>query len=707
MALAYSKKKILVAALIALVVLGAIGGIAAGVYSGVNRDRYGGYVYEAGTNLPLAGVAVTNGRDVVRTDERGHYVLDGWLKRRFITVSIPSGYWTERYYIEAGAARDGYDFYLDKRDTDDTDHTFLQVTDTEINDESEVTDWVDGIRQTAQDTDAAFIMHTGDICYEQGLKRHIREMNTDNMGVPVRYAIGNHDYVKWGKYSEDLFESTYGPVNYSFDIGQIHYVVTAIGYGDYAARYKQSDVWRWLANDLAAADPAKKVVVFNHTFCPDENGFTVRYGTHKLDLKQKNLLAWVFGHWHYNYLNEIDGIFNISTGKADSGDIDSTPAAIRTVGIQGGQLARSELIYRNYKPQAVQDGAKWSVQVGGHGEFAEPVFGSGKIYVGTVDDGYPKQCGLYALDAETGETVWSYRTRNSIRNSFAISNNRLYAQDVEGRVYCLDADSGAEIWTYETGIREAANTGLNVLYDESGIDGRIYCGGPQRTYCLSAADGSVIWDADNARANCSPTRMVIVDNRLFVGSHWDELICYDKNTGKRLWANDRDGLRYRTTTPIVLSDGRMIVAAETKLFELDYGTGKIVRMRDVGINLDTASAPYVADGVGYFSTAKDGVVAFRLSDFEQLHAFRTGNSMIYTSPYTSGEIATVEGTIVPYGDDMVFGASDGWLYRLERRELHRIEKFYVGAPVLSSLCVQGDDVVAIDFSGRVTRVSMR
>lgn len=76
-----------------------------------------------------------------------------------------------------------------------------------------------------KETDPAFLIHTGDICYEDGLKQHIKDMNTENMGVPVRYVIGNHDYVA-GKYGEALFESIYGPVWYSFDVGNVHYVVT-------------------------------------------------------------------------------------------------------------------------------------------------------------------------------------------------------------------------------------------------------------------------------------------------------------------------------------------------------------------------------------------------------------------------------------------------------------------------------------------------
>lgn len=61
--------------------------------------NYIGAVYERGTGKPLASVAVSNGRDVVLTDESGRYALNDWHKADFITVTIPSGYWTSNYYL--------------------------------------------------------------------------------------------------------------------------------------------------------------------------------------------------------------------------------------------------------------------------------------------------------------------------------------------------------------------------------------------------------------------------------------------------------------------------------------------------------------------------------------------------------------------------------------------------------------------------------
>ncbi len=104
MRLGLKQKNTLIVLLIAVVIIVFGSSIGVGVYFGVNNDRYSGYVYDA-DGAPLGGVAVTNGKDVVKTDADGKFTLDGWLKGRFITVTIPSGYWTENYCIEMGKKR--------------------------------------------------------------------------------------------------------------------------------------------------------------------------------------------------------------------------------------------------------------------------------------------------------------------------------------------------------------------------------------------------------------------------------------------------------------------------------------------------------------------------------------------------------------------------------------------------------------------------
>ena len=698
-------KKILAAILLTIGILILAAGVAAGIYFTAKNDRYSGYVTD-GSGAPMSGVSVTNGKDVVKTDEDGHYVMDGWLKDRFVTVTIPTGYWTEDYYIEVTDAKEGYDFVLEKSDKDYTDHTFLQVADSEVG-SGGVGEWIENVKAAAEDTGAAFIMHTGDICYEDGLRTHLSGMNSENMPAPVRYAIGNHDYINWGGYGEAYFESIYGPVCYSFEVGNIHYVVTPMVHGvDYLGRYTNADVWRWVKNDFENTDPDMKVVMFNHDYCTsDEDGFEVSYGLGgKLDLKEYGLVAWIYGHWHYNLMYQTEcGAFNICTGQPSGGGIDSTVPAVRSVTMSGGELVSSDMYYYDFKGASPAGGYDWTVNAGGNGYFAEPIVSGNTVYTATADDGWPKDCNISAFNADTGEKVWTYATKNSVRNSmFLTEDGKLLAQDITGLVYCLDADSGELVWSTDTRLSAVRNTGLNVIAEGD----KVYCGGAQKSVCLNLSDGSLVWESGNDRANSSPTRMVVCGDVLLVGSHWDELIAYDKGNGKRMWSNDGDGIRYRTSTPFIY-EGGIYVTTSASILELDPKSGKVVRSAALeGLNFDTAAIPYISGDTVYLGTAESGIAAVNLKSLELEWNFTdVDGALVSSTPYTKPGCKQVQSGVVELNGCLYFGGMDGAVYKLNKQG-SLIAKAEIGSPILAAPAVYGDSVIVIDFSGNVTKVTL-
>ncbi len=657
---------------------------------------YSGIVYDRTAGRPMASAAVSNGRDVALTDRSGRYFLPGWDKADFITVTSPAGYWTEDYYIPVSEREDGYNFYLDRLKADLTDHAFLQVTDSEVGADG-AGRWIEKLRQVAARVHPAFIIHTGDICYIDGLKAHIKDMNSENMGIPVRYVIGNHDYVNWGDYGEALFESIYGPVMYSFEAGRIHYIVTPIVHGDVRAKYNDSDVVTFVENDLKYVSPDKKVILFNHNYCAgDEIGFVLSDGIKKVDLREKNLLAWVFGHWHYNYLNEIDGIFNITTSRPDTGGIDASPAAIRSVVIKGGALAASDCCYNDFEETLYMGSCVWSTSLGANILFSAPAAGDGIVYVGTVDDGWPKDCAIVALREEDGEVLWRYRTKNSIKSDIHVRGGRVVTQDTEGNVYCLDL-SGNEIWKKKVELFGPNNSSSGVAVTEN----YVYCGGQQQVYCLRALDGGEVWRRELSGGNTSPAGFVLHENILFVGAHWDKLYALDAATGETLWANNSDGLRYFIMTPAVYN-GCLYAASWSRIYKIDIKSGQTLQCREIeGCTFHGATTPCMENGIMYLGTTNRGVAAIDTESLEVLWTFETGKNKIYTSPYSSGDIATVDSPVIPVGDALCFGASDGRLYLIDKSG-GKIAEYEVDSPVNQAPIVDEKNIIIADFSGNVT-----
>ncbi len=663
-----------------------------------NLHGYSGTVYDGGTGMPLASVAVSNGKEVVLTDEAGRYFLNRWHKASFITVTVPANYWSSDYYIPVSDKETGYDFALDRLETDLTDHTFLQVTDSEVG-AGGAGRWIGKLRQVAEKTRPAFIVHTGDICYVDGLKAHIKDMNSENMGIPVRYVIGNHDYVHWGDYGEALFESIYGPVMYSFDVGKIHYIVTPIVHGDVAAKYTESDVVAFVINDLKYVASDKKIMVFNHDFCAsDEVGFVLSDGRLEIDLKKHNLLAWVFGHWHYNYLNEIGGIFNITTSRPDTGGIDASPATVRSVALEGGALKGSRCHYNDFEETVPSGTCSWSVSLGGNILYSAPAVGEGAVIAGTVDDGWPKDCGIAAVCRETGELLWKYKTKNSVKSDIQIMDDKIVTQDTEGNVYCLDF-SGNVIWSRKVELLYPNNSSSSVTVNED----YAYCGGQQQVYCLKLSDGSQVWHKRLSGGNTSPSGLVLYENLLFVGAHWDRLYALDAATGEILWTNNSHKLSYFVMTPAVY-EGCLFTGSWSRIYKIDINSGQTLQYREIeGYTFNSATTPYIERGIMYMGTTNRGVVAVETESLEILWTFETGRNLIYTSPYSSGGIATVDSAVVPIGDNLCFGASDGMVYVIDKNG-KQIAGYKIGSPVNQAPVVDGEALIAADFSGNIMRI---
>lgn len=304
-------------------------------------------VRDAGES-PAKNVVVSDGLNVVKTDSRGQFTLPGYDGNRFVFITTPSGFQTyNRHYLPVDPSVASYDFGIipyDAHTSKKGAHSFIQVTDSEIFNTEGNEAWVDDIRRFADNEDVAFVIHTGDICYEKGLKEHIGLMNTRNMGLPVYYCIGNHDLVK-GKYGEELFENIYGPVYFSFDCGNTHYVVTPMGGGDHRPSYTRDQVARWLRNDLAQVEAGTPVVVFNHDILTTDSTFIYGGDKDKIDFNRYNVKANIYGHWHINHVRKQGDFLTICTSTPDKGGIDHSTGSWRVVNIDNDGNITTRLHY--------------------------------------------------------------------------------------------------------------------------------------------------------------------------------------------------------------------------------------------------------------------------------------------------------------------------------------------------------------------------
>jgi polyvinyl alcohol dehydrogenase (cytochrome) len=93
--------------------------------------------------------------------------------------------------------------------------------------------------------------------------------------------------------------------------------------------------------------------------------------------------------------------------------------------------------------------------------FSQPSIVNGKLYVGSAGGM------VYALDARTGCTHWTFDAGAGVRTAITIGPGPVaYFGDLQANVYALDADSGAQLWkTRVDDYAGARVTGTPKLYD--------------------------------------------------------------------------------------------------------------------------------------------------------------------------------------------------------------------------------------------------
>ena len=693
-----SKKVIAIISVVAVLIIAAAVGLFLFFRTG---GPYSGKVTEADTGNPVSGVMVTDGRNVVKTDENGQFTLKGYRKTRFITITTPSGYTCENFYISASKDTEKYNFALTKDErTAAEDHSFIQISDTEIG-ENGVGDWLNYVKKAVADEKPAFLIHTGDICYEAGLKRHKSDMNSENMGLPVYYTIGNHDYVE-GKYGEELYESIYGPTWYSFNVGNVHYVVTPfIGWADYKSGYNDKDKWKWLENDLANIDPDMKVVIFNHTKSPSED-YVISFSGKDLDLKKHNLIAWVYGHYHNNHVEMQNGVLSVSTARPDCGGIDQSVSGARLINVNAAGEISTSMIYYDYDVTKTPEAEKavWTQQMSGNVVFSDPLYYDGKVYAATSYDDYPAKCGIYCMDEKTGKQLWFTETKNSVKSKLVMENGKIYTQSAEGYVYCINPADGKVIWEKQVPVGNGLNTCSGICAD----NGVIYAGNSSYVTALNGETGEMVWENNRGKGETSPAEFVVAGDKLIVSSHWDALVALDKNTGKQLWENKDEDIRFRSSTPAVVDENTLIVADDDAIMLVDLATGNITNKTTMeGYNLSSSAKPLVSGDMAYIPTATKGVLAYSLIEKKVKWELPVGKALVYTAPYTSGDSQTVESDIVEKDGKLIFAASDGYVYVADKSG-KILEKINIGSPILSTPIVLEDALVVADFSGRLVKV---
>jgi outer membrane protein assembly factor BamB len=186
---------------------------------------------------------------------------------------------------------------------------------------------------------------------------------------------------------------------------------------------------------------------------------------------------------------------------------------------------------------------------------------------------------VYALDARTGERVWSATTigGNVAFAAPVLTNGKVFVRTVEDSgdqfvfsVEAFDATSGKHLWQSSVGSADDYWNGGYGFFGPLAADGTfvLYTSDDGFLYALDADSGTVRWKVPGIE---SSVRLAIANGLVWAGDEHDRLVALDLRDGRELWQSGSFGKtpqigRSATCAPVVAgpyvlcgtSDGRLL-----------------------------------------------------------------------------------------------------------------------------------------------------
>lgn len=310
---------------------------------------------------PVANVVVSDGTEVTVTDDKGIYELKSAKKWGYVFISVPSGYevaaegvFPQFYQTLKGAADvvEQKDFKLTKVDGQDRYKLFL-LGDMHLanrtNDAAQFT-------QFTTDLNAYMAQHSGQKMYaltlgdmtwdlywyknNYALPQYRETINRQVKNLQIYHTMGNHDndFMTTSDYDAAVkYVDCIGPTFYSFNIGQVHYVVmdnidcSAYDGTDSRNYVKKlsNEQLKWLAKDLAYVDKSTPLIVAMHAqiYKPTSTGFAFDHDSANTEALLAALdgyeVHFVTGHTHkvYNITPDDDVMKGRDIHEHNSGAI--------------------------------------------------------------------------------------------------------------------------------------------------------------------------------------------------------------------------------------------------------------------------------------------------------------------------------------------------------------------------------------------------
>ena len=604
--------------------------------------------------IGLAGVVVTDGFNLTKSDSRGQFKLEVKEDRaKFIYVTTPNGYepigafyrWLDSS-VEGSKSNRKYLFSLAKSSAKNSE-MIVHISDSEAR---IYRDWIDRLKEFTQREKPAAIIFSGDICYTKGLLLHKEHINEKSMGCRVVFSLGNHDLVD-GKSGEELYENSFGPAWYSFDMNGVHFVNLPVLSGDRKPSYSPYDIYSWLKKDLESIPEGMPVAIIDHHLVGAADNFRYEAKDLVVDMADYNFKAYIYGHYHTNLFRQLEGgpqlICSMSPNK---GGIDHSAASFRLLNFSSKGEFKSKLRYTQLKNHIVANSYRYR----------------DSLCISVT--AYDSNSNVDSVSLLLGDSKLALSAKNLSTWSGSIALNELpnSRSTLSVRAYFADGDVGNALVSEEDEIKRVISLPTNIMFAAPIISGdTLFVAafdddgeGKSGIYALNRDSGDLLWffESENSLKNS----IVLENSTLYAADVNSTLYAVDAKSGLLKWRREltpKGVVHPVYTQGIAFKDGAIFAGQGANLQAVDALSGDLIwKNSDWYGGVNGVNTNLLADTVlvtsGYWKgryahSSNSGKLLWKKQDDENRSSdsdpIYVDGKLIYTTPNYLLEVDPVSG----------------------------------------------------------------
>lgn len=269
-----------------------------------------------------------------------------------------------------------------------------------------------------------------------------------------------------------------------------------------------------------------------------------------------------------------------------------------------------------------------------------------------------------AVEAATGKVKWRVDTVVPGRSAPTIADGRVFFGTIDERLFALDASTGEQLWTYQATDADTVIFGQAAPAVENGI---VVAGfGSGDLVALRATSGEMVWSDSLGGSNgrgamldmaCIRGAPVIVDGTAYAVSLSKVLVALDMRSGRRLWEREVSG----QNTPVIVNDWLYVISSDQQVACIDRLSGHVRWLTNLRRFVNESKqknalvwfGPVMADGklVCVSSFAKEGLQVVDAQSGKNLGIMATKQPTLVEPIVCDGKVLvlSIDGRLNAYG----------------------------------------------------------